>query len=97
MSKANIVYRSAVAADTEAPLAPLATRNSDMPGSEMSSNARSPLNDATMSPQDHHEELVHKKFEDGGVRLKKKASVNFGAPLGSLGFAPSRKMSHEKS
>ena len=36
---------------------------------------------------------MQKEFESGGIRLKKKPSVNFGAPLGSLGAGGFRKMS----
>lgn len=40
-----------------------------------------------------HEEKVQQEFESGGIRLKKKASVNFGAPFGSLGAGSFRKLS----
>lgn len=47
-----------------------------------------------LSKQVSRDEKVHDDFESGGIKLKKKASVNFGAPFGSLGgFGSSRKLS----
>lgn len=68
--------------------------------SNLSSNALSPTTSNTipgaLSPQEVHEAQVQAQFEQGGIRLKKKTSVNFGAPFGSLGFAP-RRSSQDKS
>jgi hypothetical protein len=66
----------------------------------MSSNALSPSAAispgamAALSPQESHEAQVQHDFEHGGIKLKKKPSVNFGAPFGQLGgFSALRKMS----
>lgn len=32
-----------------------------------------------------HDDAVQRDFDQGGIKLKKKASSNFGAPFGSLG------------
>ncbi|KAF2165403.1 hypothetical protein M409DRAFT_24253 [Zasmidium cellare ATCC 36951] len=81
--------------DEEAPYAPIGTHQ---PHSQLSSNALSPTtsNVLPISPQEAHEAQVQAEFEQGGIRLKKKTSVNFGAPFGSLGFAP-RRSSQDKS
>lgn len=77
----------------EAPFAPAATK---VPESVTSSNARSPP--GVMSPYEVHEARVQSEFEQGGIKLKKKASVNFGAPFGTLaGFAPPRKASQDQT
>jgi hypothetical protein len=34
-----------------------------------------------------YEAKVHSDFEQGGIRLKKKSSTNFGAPFGCVGGA----------
>lgn len=73
--------------DNEAPFAPMSTH---APHSQMSSTALSPTLSNTLSPQEVREAKVQAEFEQGGIRLKKKTSVNFGAPFGSLGFAPRR-------
>jgi hypothetical protein len=44
-----------------------------------------------MSPLDPAEAQA---FEQGGIKLRKKTSINFGAPMGQLGgFAALRKLS----
>lgn len=48
---------------------------------------------APLSQQESHDLKVHHDFENGGIRLKKKPSVNFGAPFGQLGGFGVRKMS----
>lgn len=90
----------------EVPFAPFATRTvSGIPqtlsgavqaqSSNHSSHVTSP-DGKPMSPQEVHEAKVQADFEQGGIRLKKKSSINFGAPFGSLvGFAGGRKASHE--
>lgn len=75
----------------EAPLAPAATRDANASYQSTSSSvpAMSP-NGAPMSPLDPAETA---KFEQGGIKLKKKASVNFGAPFGQLsGLCAMRKL-----
>lgn len=65
-------------------------------GSNLSpSVSKSP--DGVLSPQEVHEANIQKRFEEGGIRLKKKTSTNFGAPFGSLAGFPARKMSHENA
>lgn len=84
----------------EKPLAPLPTHQAQ---SEAGSNALSPTlsqvsrNTGTFSPQEVHEAKVQAEFEQGGIKLKKKTSTNFGAPFGSLaGFGP-RRTSQDKA
>ncbi|KAI5357046.1 hypothetical protein Slin15195_G052880 [Septoria linicola] len=57
------------------------------------SNTKSPDLSGALSPQEQHEAKIHQQFEQGGIRLKKKTSTNFGAPFGSLAGFPVRKMS----
>lgn len=85
--------------NSEAPLAPSSTRMYES-GSDLPSNALvSPSSNLSplakhASREEQYEEQVHADFESGGIRLKKKASVNFGAPFGSFaGFDFGRKMS----
>ncbi|KAK6440974.1 hypothetical protein LTR95_002797 [Oleoguttula sp. CCFEE 5521] len=79
----------------EKPPAPVPTANPhDHSGT---SNASSRFASTTLSPQSglphprqssHDEDMeadTHRKFDQGGIKLKKKASSNFGAPFGSLG------------
>ena len=65
----------------DSPLAPRATRT--FPDSPVIS----PTNGAPLSLQLSHEqeEKIHKEFDHGGIKLKKRPSTNFGAPFGSLG------------
>ncbi|KAF7188870.1 hypothetical protein HII31_09793 [Pseudocercospora fuligena] len=83
----------------EAPFAPIGTVASEIPPQSHTSDISSKLGSPdghTLSPQEAHEAKVQQDFEQGGIRLKKKTSTNFGAPFGSLaGFPISRKMSHE--
>ncbi|KAK5174823.1 uncharacterized protein LTR77_001906 [Saxophila tyrrhenica] len=72
----------------ERPSAPPATRAfapQDSSMSEIPSNA--------LSKQTSHDDQVQAEFESGGIKLKKKPSVNFGAPFGQLGGFGSRKQS----
>lgn len=75
----------------EAPTAPQSTAQ---PPSHLSSNispaASDVPNKGIMSPQEVHEAKVHSEFEQGGIRLKKKSSTNFGAPFGSIAFPGGR-------
>ncbi|KXT17515.1 hypothetical protein AC579_3201 [Pseudocercospora musae] len=84
----------------EAPFAPVGTVASEMPPHSHTSDITSRLGSPDghpLSPQEAHEAKVQQDFEQGGIRLKKKTSTNFGAPFGSLaGFPISRKMSHEQ-
>jgi hypothetical protein len=76
------------------PLAPrgsIAPQPMDSNTSEVPSKPLSPPVMPALSQQTSHDDKVQAEFESGGIRLKKKASVNFGAPFGSLGF--SRKQS----
>ena len=79
----------------EAPIAPVQTT---IPGSHLSTHTSSLHSSALMSPQsgiplsqmtsheqEAHEAAVHRDFQEGGIKLKKKSSSNFGAPFGSLG------------
>lgn len=74
---------------SEAPLAPVSTCIRDSSVSELSSNAlssaalSSPSKDT--SREQAEEDPVQAAFENGGIKLKKKVSTNFGAPFGSLG------------
>lgn len=80
----------------EHPLAPVQTTMPERSTSDISSNARSPT--VVLSPsasQDEVEDRLQADFESGGIRLKKKASVNFGAPFGSLGGFGGRRVSHD--
>lgn len=84
---------------------PLAPVSSHLPAADLDSgtsrhgsNALSPK--AALSPLSKHasrdqgEDKVHSDFETGGIKLKKKPSVNFGAPFGQLGgFGSMRKQS----
>lgn len=78
----------------EDPYSPPTSRQPDL--TNLSSNALSPTTSATapLSKEVSHDDKVQADFENGGIRLKKKASVNFGAPFGSLGgFGGGRKHS----
>ncbi|KAF2215523.1 hypothetical protein CERZMDRAFT_110172 [Cercospora zeae-maydis SCOH1-5] len=89
----------------EDPVSPINTRALDSNavqspssafGSNLSpsvSNTKSPDPSGALSPQEQHEAKIHQQFEQGGIRLKKKTSTNFGAPFGSLAGLPIRKMS----
>ncbi|KAM3417047.1 hypothetical protein BST61_g8628 [Cercospora zeina] len=99
---ANSEERPIVPAD---PISPVNTRALDSNavqspssafGSNLSpsvSNIKSPDPSGALSPQEQHEAKIHQEFEQGGIRLKKKTSINFGAPFGSLAGLPIRKMS----
>lgn len=68
---------AAPAGTHELPTEPNTGSSAISPGSEI------PLSQVTSN--DEHEEAVKRKFDHGGIKLKKKASSNFGAPFGSLG------------
>ncbi|EME45326.1 hypothetical protein DOTSEDRAFT_87703 [Dothistroma septosporum NZE10] len=92
--------QSQTKSNEEKPFAPLPTHQSQ---SEAGSNALSPTlshmsrNTGTFSPQEVHEAKIQAEFEQGGIKLKKKTSTNFGAPFGSLaGFGP-RRTSQDKA
>ncbi|EME83820.1 uncharacterized protein MYCFIDRAFT_207071, partial [Pseudocercospora fijiensis CIRAD86] len=75
----------------EAPFAPVGTMASDIPPQSHTSDIGSKLaspDGHPLSPQEAHEAKVHQDFEQGGIRLKKKTSTNFGAPFGSLAGFP---------
>lgn len=90
----------------EAPIAPAQTA---IPPSTLpeSANSTTSVSSALISPQSgiplsqipsHEQEArelaVHRDFQEGGIKLKKKPSSNFGAPFGSLGgFGNVRKLS----
>lgn len=57
------------------------------------SNTKSPDLAGALSPQEQHEAKIHQEFQEGGIRLKKKTSTNFGAPFGSMAAFPMRKLS----
>ncbi len=62
--------------------------------SEIPSNTLSPNNLPALSKQTSRDDQVQAEFENGGIKLKKKPSVNFGAPFGQLGgFGSARKQS----
>lgn len=94
-----------ILATSEDPLSPANTRALDSnviqsPDSNMGSNlspsmsnTKSPELAGALSPQEQHEAKIHAEFQEGGIRLKKKTSTNFGAPFGSLASFPMRKMS----
>ncbi|PPJ50295.1 hypothetical protein CBER1_04908 [Cercospora berteroae] len=96
---------SAIPLFAEDPVSPVNTRALDSNaiqspssafGSNLSpsvSNTKSPDPTGALSPQEQHEAKIHEQFEQGGIRLKKKTSTNFGAPFGSLAGLPIRKMS----
>ncbi|KAF2768133.1 hypothetical protein EJ03DRAFT_251053, partial [Teratosphaeria nubilosa] len=69
----------------------LASSAAQPAGSELNSTVISPTafsppnGNNPLSPQEIHDAQVHTKFEQGGIRLKKKPSSNFGAPFGQLG------------
>lgn len=66
----------------EAPTQPATRGSSGMsPQSDILSN---PLSQVTSNDMDV-DEAVQRNFDQGGIKLKKKASSNFGAPFGSLG------------
>lgn len=68
--------------------------HSDLSSNNLSPTAALSPNGAPQSQKQSHEEQVHRNFEEGGIKLKKKPSVNFGAPFGSLGgLGGMRKMS----
>ena len=49
---------------------------------------------SSREPDREREERVQADFESGGIKLKKKPSVNFGVPFGQLGgFGNLRKQS----
>lgn len=80
-------------------MAPPATRAfgpADGRTSDVPSNALSPSGMASLSKQTSRdqEDKVHAHFDNGGIKLKKKVSTNFGAPFGQLGeFGNGRKLS----
>ncbi|SMR50245.1 unnamed protein product [Zymoseptoria tritici ST99CH_3D1] len=78
----------------ETPLAPASTFI-DQPSTTTESPATiaSPDKGGVMSPQEIHEAKIHNDFEQGGIRLKKKSSTNFGTPFGTIGGFPGRKTS----
>ena len=53
------------------------------PGSAMSPQSGIPL--SQIASNEEIEAAVQKDFDEGGIKLKKKASSNFGAPWGTLG------------
>lgn len=65
--------------ETENPASPTNT------ATHASANALSPSGMSALSQQVSHDDKVQADFESGGIRLKKKASSNFGAPFGQLG------------
>ena len=78
-------YHSALtltARATELPLAPQTTRDQD-----------TSLSHSTPAQLEALEQKVQASFAEGGIRLKKKVSTNFGAPWGQLGFGGNRRMS----
>ncbi|QIX00834.1 hypothetical protein AMS68_006351 [Peltaster fructicola] len=80
-----------IAASTEAPLAPNATRD---PNHHSVTSPTSLAQETTSPTSGAHDSDHDQKFEQGGIRLKKKPSTNFGLPFGQLGgFGGLRKMS----
>lgn len=80
----------------ESPFSPV--NSAKMAMSQMSSLGSnlspSMSNDGVLSPQEVHEAKVQQQFEEGGIKLKKKLSLNFGTPLGLVGsFTAHRKQS----
>ena len=62
------------------------------PGSTMSPQSGIPLSQVTSNEE--IEAAVQRDFDQGGIKLKKKASSNFGAPFGTLGgYGPVRRPS----
>lgn len=62
------------------------------PGSAMSPQSGIPLSQVTSNEE--IEAAVQRDFDQGGIKLKKKASSNFGAPFGTLGgYGPVRRPS----
>lgn len=62
------------------------------PGSAMSPQSGIPL--SQIASNEEIEAAVQKDFDEGGIKLKKKASSNFGAPWGTLGgYGPPRRPS----
>jgi len=53
------------------------------PGSTMSPQSGLAL--SQIASNEEIEAAVQKNFDEGGIKLKKKASSNFGAPWGTLG------------
>lgn len=51
----------------------------------MSPQSGLPLSQITSQEQEFRDAALHRDFQEGGIKLKKKASSNFGAPFGSLG------------
>ena len=58
------------------------------------SDIKSPKNALSSREQPHDDHIRRQDFDNVGIKLKKKASSNFGAPFGQLGgFTGIRKMS----
>ncbi|KAH9823658.1 hypothetical protein Tdes44962_MAKER04620, partial [Teratosphaeria destructans] len=93
-SPADPMDNPAAAPKTDQPSSATQPAASDLSSTVISPTAFSPPNgNRPLSPQ---EIQVHNKFEQGGIRLKKKPSSNFGAPFGQLGgFGSIRRPSHE--
>jgi hypothetical protein len=82
------LYRSPPAIAPPAPTHELPTQ----PASLMSPQSGVPLSQVTSN--DEIEAAVQRDFDQGGIKLKKKASSNFGAPFGTLGgYASVRRLS----
>jgi hypothetical protein len=92
----NLQFISTNKCNSEAPNTAPPTRITQ---SELSSNALSPTASAThaLSQVTSREDKVQADFENGGIKLKKKPSTNFGAPFGSLGGFGGRKFSQNES
>ena len=58
------------------------------------SDIKSPKNALCSREQSHDDHIRRQNFDNVGIKLKKKASSNFGAPFGQLGgFTGMRKLS----
>jgi hypothetical protein len=84
----------------EGSLAPVNTRDAmsghvDFPSEQPSLAASiTSLTSEALSRQTSRDEKIHNDFEQGGIRLKKRPSTNFGVPFGQLGgLGGVRKMS----
>lgn len=81
--------------DDEPPYAPPATHKQASTHGSNSAPTSNAAPSAVVSPNDEvpvtspldeeREAAVQRDFDQGGIKLKKKASSNFGAPFGSLG------------
>lgn len=88
---------SHISDDFEGPVPPPTARagtSQDIGSAELSSRVLSPTGTSNLSKVVSNDDKVQADFENGGIRLKKRPSVNFGAPLGQMSsFANARKLS----